>query len=241
MQPEPVSPELVLVDPELALRERARLVERAELEAIKIATLRRAVESQPAPAEDTTPARSEWRDVVQFSRRRLLPAVLMLSLLATGVLAGEVVARYGKQAPSQDRAAVRAVTLDRGSSTYPATPSTFVAPEAAVTSSQRAASTPSGHPGVTKGSVERKLVSLISAPARKLPPQFVDSTTGLIKNNVQVVCRRRTTRSFLCIVRLPSHPANEGLYVRYRSGPNGRDVFKWYGYRFAALTSPTIR
>lgn len=165
----------------------------------------------------------------------------MLSLLANGVLAGEVVARYG-HAPSQDRAAVRAVTLDRGSSTYPTTPSTIVAPDAAVRSSKRAASTPSGHPGVTKGSVERKLVSLIIAtPARNLPPQFVDSTTGLIKNNVQVVCRRRTKRSFLCIVRLPSHPANEGLSFRYRSGPNGRDVFKSYGSRFAALTSTTIR
>jgi hypothetical protein len=72
---------------------------------------------------------------------------------------------------------------------------------------------------------------IVAAPARKLPRTLVDSKTGLVKDNVQVVCRRTATRSFLCTVRLPTYRSNEGLYVRYRSRRNGGGVFEWYGYR----------
>jgi hypothetical protein len=233
--PEPVSPELVLVDPELARRERARLVERAELAAIaNVATLRRVVETEPAPTEAAAPRGPEWRDLADFSRRRLLPAVLMLSLLANGLMAADLVAGAGRGASSQDRAALRVVTLGQGSSTFPTTPTTSVGPERSAASASRPAITPepSSLPGGAKAAVERRLASLIiSAPVRKLPRRFVDPTTGIIKNNVQVVCRRRTPRSFLCVVRLPNYAPKEGLYVRYRSGRNGRGAFTWYGYR----------
>jgi hypothetical protein len=80
--------------------------------------------------------------------------------------------------------------------------------------------------------VERKVISLIiEAPARRLPRKFVDATTGLVKNNVQVACRRRTTRSFLCAVRLPADRPGAGVYVRYRVGRNGEGNFRWFGYR----------
>jgi hypothetical protein len=85
---------------------------------------------------------------------------------------------------------------------------------------------------VTKAFVERRLVALImSAPTRKLPRQFIDSTTGLIKNNVQVICGRRSAQAFMCIVRVQGAAARTGLYVRYRQKPSSGGDFKWYGYK----------
>jgi hypothetical protein len=87
----------------------------------------------------------------------------------------------------------------------------------------------------TKAALERKVVALIlSAPARRLPHDFIDSTTGLVKNNVQVVCKKQQVqgRSFLCAVRPPSDGVNDkALYVRYRTNKNGSGAFKWYGYK----------
>jgi hypothetical protein len=84
-----------------------------------------------------------------------------------------------------------------------------------------------------KTAVERKVVALIlSAPARRLPRDLIDSTTGLVKNNVQVVCSKKGKRmSFLCAVRLPSDSSSKALYVRYRTDKNGHSAFKWYGYK----------
>lgn len=184
-----------------------------------VATFRHAVEIQPAQAEYTASPKPVRREVADFSRRRLLPAVLMLSLLVNGLLAAHLVASH-----QQDRVAVRVVTLGPSSSTGPTTRSTSVPADTSVHSTVSAAAT------TPKALVERRLAALIiSAPARKLPREFVDATTGLVKNNVQVVCRRRRTRSFLCVVRPPSG-AKEGLYVRYRAGPNSHGVFTWYGY-----------
>jgi hypothetical protein len=232
--PEPVSPELVLVDPELARRERARLEERAELAAIaNVAALRRVVEREASPSAAAAPREPEWRSVAEFSRRRLLPAALMLSLFANGLVVANLVTGVGRGASSQDLAAVRVVTLAQGSATSPTTSVASVRRETSAASVSQPAITPepSSLRGGAKAAVERRLASLIiSAPVRRFPRLFVDPSTGLVKNNVQVVCRRRTPRSFLCVVRLPNRPPNEGLYVRYRRGRNGRGAFTWYGY-----------
>jgi hypothetical protein len=214
LQPEPVSPELVLIDPELARRERARLEEKAYLKSVlDVAALRRAAESQPAPVAETVRRRAQWRDATTFAKRRLVPAALLCSLAANGFLIAYFVARgVGEQAT---QVAVRMVTLTERA---PAAP-----PASAV----------STVPG-TKAAVERRVVALIlSAPSRRLPRDLIDSTTGLVKNNVQVVCKKQQVqrRSFLCAVRLPSESTNKALFVRYRMDKNGRGAFKWYGYR----------
>jgi hypothetical protein len=66
-----------------------------------------------------------------------------------------------------------------------------------------------------------------------LPRDLVDSTTGLVKNNVQVACRKKQQRqpSFLCSVRLPSDNGSKSFYVRYRTAKNGHVAFKWYAYK----------
>jgi len=235
LQPEPVSPELVLIDPELARRERARLEEKAYLQSVHdVAPLRRALENLPAPAEETA-LRRPWRDAATFSRRRLVPAVLMCSLLVNGFFVAELVARKGEGAT---QVAVRMVTLTQTPSSVnaPTVPRTFaVSTQARKTrratkvSTQVSASTKAS---AAKGALERRIVSLILlAPAGKLPRAFIDPTTGLVKNNVQVACKSRKHRSFLCAVRPPSPSANKAFYVRYRTGKNGDGIFTWYGYR----------
>ena len=210
MAPEPVSPELVLIDPELARRERARLEEKAYLKSVlEVATLRRAAESQPPPMAETEPRRAQWADATTFARRRLLPAALLWSLAANGFVVAHLLAGGGGQEAAQ--VAVRMVTLTQSAPTV----RTVTAVSTAVTP--------------TKGAVERKVFALIlSAPARRLPRDFIDSNTGLVKNNVQVVCRKKQgQRSFLCAVRLPSGSASKVLHVRYLTDMNGRSAFKW--------------
>jgi hypothetical protein len=75
--------------------------------------------------------------------------------------------------------------------------------------------------------VERRLLlSMIATPGRDVPAAFLDPRTGLVKNNVQVACRRETS-SFLCAVRLPSSTQNAVVYVRYSQTRNGNGVFHW--------------
>jgi hypothetical protein len=231
--PEPVSPELVLVDPDLARRERARLVERAELAAIVNGAMPRGVvEWEPLPTAAASARGPDSGSLAEFFPRRLVPAALILSLIANGLLAARLVVGAGQEASSES--APPTATFDQDSSASLATPATSVgsAVTTAQASSPAVTSEPSALPISAKASVERRLMSLIiSAPARKLPRGFVDATTGLVKNNVQVLCRRRAPRSFLCIVRLPNSPPTAGIYVAYRGERGGREVFTWYGYK----------
>jgi hypothetical protein len=233
VQPEPVSPELVLVDPELARRERARLEERAYLQSVlDEAPLRRAAENLPPPVEEIV-RRRPWHDAATFSRRRLVPAALMCSLLVNGFLVADLVAGKGDDAT---QVAIRMVTLTQSSASVNATTAsapTVPAISAVATETRTARrAKASTKVSIEKGAVERKIVSLILfAPARKLPRDFIDPTTGLVKNNVQVVCNRTKQRSFLCAVRSPSRGTGKALYVRYRTSKNGDGVFTWYGYK----------
>jgi hypothetical protein len=218
VQPEPVSPELVLIDPELARRERARLEERAYLQSVlehSAASPTPVQQVAPAPVATDLPRVATWRDAATFARRRLVPAALLCSLLANGFLVADLVTRKGQEAA---QVAVRMVTLTEGAAQAPSTSTT-----SRVTTIAGPA---------TKRAVESKVVSLIlSAPARKLPRDFVDPTTGLVKNNVHVVCKKRQQRSFLCAIRLPSPTAGKALFVRYRMSNDGHDIFHWDGYK----------
>jgi hypothetical protein len=232
LPPEPVSPELVLVDPDLARRERARLEERAYLEtvvatargptaalpAVDVATLRRVVETSSAPDDEMLEENDRWRHLIRFTRRRLLPAALMCSLLLKGFLVADLVA--GKGPETVTPVAARVVASREALSSRPSTRS--LGPTAPVLTGKPAAV------AQTKTSVERRLVSLIlAAPVAKLPRRFVDSATGLVKNNVQVVCSRNTRRSFLCAVRLPGDRPSQGIHVRYRMRAGGKGFFQW--------------
>jgi hypothetical protein len=222
LQQSPISPELVLVDPELARRERARLEEKAYLESIRDVAIRDAFEQQPTAVEESTQLGPRWSERATGFRRRLVPVALLCSLLANGYLAAHLVVHSGD---SPARVAVRI--------TAPKAPPSAVAATVATAQLQPPGSTQPTTPVLsTKSAVERTVVSLVlSAPARKLPDAFIDPTTGLVKNNVHVACGGTKRRSFLCTIRLPSDSTSKVLYVRYRIAKNGRGVFNWNGYR----------
>ncbi len=218
---EPVTPELVLVDPELARRERARLTEKARLvEYVALYEGRAAVAAQPPLGAHTEPRTALSRRLAAFGRRKLVPAALLCSLLANGFFAAELVARADKT----DGTPVVQVAARPSVVTTTAVAPTSVANSVAATRSPRTRMT-------KKAVVEHKLVALLlTAPARKLPRAFIDPTTGLVKNNVRVVCHRAGKHSYRCAVRLPPGDAHGHLTVAYRVA-HGKEVFKWYGYR----------
>jgi hypothetical protein len=238
---EPVSPEIVLVDPEIAERERARLRENARLaefragederlraeardiSGIDVAALRRAVE-RDGDLRDDADFPVVRRDVHAFARRKLLPAVLMCSLFVNGILASELVVRTDSQHAAPHVAAEHLTSA--GPVTSAGLTSTRLEPLSRAAVRSR----------LSRRSVaEQKLISLIiTAPARKLPRQFVDPASGLVRNNVRVVCKRSHHSTFLCRVSLPGGPPGAGLLVRYRPGPHGEERYTWYGYRRAA-------
>ena len=170
----------------------------------------------------------------------------MSSLLVNGFFVADLVTREGDAAT---QVAVRMVTLTEIPSTSSAistvptgtqggpsaaeVSTTASSPSLASTGEQKA---PRAKAAATllpaKSVVERKVVLLIlAAPARKLPRNFIDASTGLVKNNVQVVCRKKEHAAFLCAVRLPSESTSKALYVRYSTGKDGRGEFRWYGYK----------
>ena len=259
MQPEPVSPELVLIDPVLARRERARLAdsawleERARLEqaAARRQEFYRQLALEPtdvvrphAPVRVDEPARA--RDVASLVRRALVPTLVIAGLLAGGAYAAILVTRNDGQgrtfavapvtsaAPSPGSAG-NAATARHTASSLPTTLGTphkraATSPVSATKTSRTRAATPSPRanagPHPSRASVERKLLTRLMLAPRNgdVPRRFVDQRTGLIKNNVQVTCKPRGRRRFLCSVRLPKGRLS---YVRYRKTLTGRDTFQW--------------
>ena len=228
---EQVSPELVLVDPELAERERARLCEKARLEELlAVADLRRAVmHDLRTVGEEQEDEERDDEDLpattvaARFLRKRVLPAALLCSLVVNGYFAADLVVRRDSNAaapvplaayPSLSSASVSGPTLSSG-----------------VAASRRTFASAPSRRAARKTVVERKLVSLVlSAPSRKLPRAFVDPKTGLVRNNVQIACRSAQRRSYLCTIGLARTPTKREFVVRYRTARDGSDVFRWYGY-----------
>ena len=232
LPPEPISPELVLVDAVLAERERARLCEnarlaellqqerrppRADAAVVDVAALRRAVEHDAGPWDEDE--LSAVRPAVRgAARRKLLLGALLGSLLLNGILAADLVVRTDAQ-----QAALGVPAAEHPASIEPSSPVpvTSALPERSI--------------------VERKLISLIiGAPARKLPRAFVDPRTGLVRNNVQVTCRKAPSRSYRCTIRLPGN-AHASLIVRYRLERRGKGTFTWYGSSFNEGTSRSLQ
>jgi hypothetical protein len=235
---EPISPELVLVDPELARVARARLPNR-ETAGPDLETTGRPVgplrERQEPEAQMPQAPRVESPPLSQRPRRRLVTVLLTISLMANAILIAVAVAGAREHDGILTLAgALRTTTIRAG----PSGPSNRSTDRGALLPKKRAVA-----PGKSKssskvlretsGEVERKILNLvIQSPSGKLPPALIDSKTGLAKNGLQAVCTRSgSSRSFLCLVRPAQHKAAEGLYVRYRAGRGGAGVFTWYRYR----------
>jgi hypothetical protein len=241
--PEPISPELVLVDPELRRALQARVVERPplqlvrdELTALRVPVLQPVPPPPPMPlplslalerVKDSSPRARRARGWV---RRRLVPILLPMSLALNAALIASAVSDSTASQPARTPPAV-----GTGASKRSAHP-----PRSVRRSGGRqkiAAPAPPARVSalhVRSARVERKLLNLVvQSPAGRLPQALIDSKTGLAKNNLQAVCRRESgSRSFLCVVRPARHKPDEGAYVRYRLNRSGTGgTFTWFRYR----------
>jgi hypothetical protein len=192
-----VSAELVLVDPELARVERARLVEEAALAAHAnfVTAPTPARPDEHAPKEALAP-RAGWA----------LPAALATSVLANGVLAALVLGPVDH--PS---AAARPAAL-------PSSTAAAFAPIPRAATLARA--------GGRAGAERRVLLAILHAPHRRLPLLWIDRRTGLPKNGLHVRCRpRAAVTSFRCVVTLP--PAQHRVVVRFHITPRGGGKLAW--------------
>ena len=217
---DPVSPELALVDPELARTERARLLEAADSERlVELSTLDRGGGAPLREPESTrTLASLRAHSSIHAARRRLLPAAVLVSMFAGGVVLSMLVTHQHLWAGDR----VAAVTPDASSRANGGS---------AQAGSSRQVQGVSGSTSADANAERAILSAVLRSPKRNLPRQLVDPTTGLLKNNVHTRCRRSGgSRSFFCVIRPPGRPAGEGLYVRYSTHRGSRAAFAWYGY-----------
>jgi hypothetical protein len=237
---EQISPELVLVDPELARAERARLTERAWLTEwerglteraepaapFDAAALRLAVERTLQQAQDTpSHAEHESARAGRANQMRVLEVLLVLSLLANGLALALIVTNDGKEEAS--RAAFSVPSAGAASATDR---SATARATMARTQSSPAPEARRLRPAATlKATIERRILAeLVQAPSQKLPAALIDPTTGLAKNNLQVACRRTHAASSLrCVVRHAGDKGGNRVYVSYRGGLDGRGALSW--------------
>ena len=170
---EAISPELVLVDPELARVARARLASSAD-----ISTLRHVVAVATPPAAE----RSRVDDALDWLRPRVMTALVGLSLAANGVLLAVVLDRHET---------VRVVA---------ASPARTAEVERLPLHSV----------------VERRLLNeAFRSPGTKLPRRFIDTRTGLPKDNLHISCSHLRARLFQCALGVGGG-GEAPVVVRYR-------------------------
>jgi len=224
---ETISPELVLVDPELRRRVLAELRQNDALDALAARSARRSppprrfAEQLRAPAPEQRPAPAATRRGSRWPKTLRTPVVIPgLVVLSIFVALGVSEARVseptlGPASPSTTAARTKPPAARAESSTTPARGVVRARPRPRAHASHHASAV-----------VERKvLAEIVQAPAGKLPPALIDSTTGLAENGLQAVCRP-AGGGYLCVVRPTRHREGEGLKVRYKGG-----VFTWYRYR----------
>jgi len=231
--PEVLSPELVLVDPELRHRVLAELVQNDALEALA-ARPARAYPPPPRPAAEPLRAPSvEHRPTPEASRRRASrwPKALRTPAVLPGLVGLSIFVALGVS-----EARVSEPTFATGpTATAP------LAPLPKAKSRPRAKFQPGKRPArrsraVTRRSsaaVERDLLArIVRSPAGKIPRALIDPATGLAKNNLQASCRRAAAPgTFVCEVRPLVHKAGEGLTVRYRQIGRRPAEVSWGRYR----------
>ena len=245
---EPISPELVLVDPDLATRARAAPIERPR------PALERTLghDAVAEPAAHTDVRAGSTRAFKRLGALLLGTGLLVCGLLAASAVSGtnnepqalsppdggaalapDVVTRPAtvgtvrrQRAASAARTTVRARPAAKPRRRADANRRSNVAPR------RRRLTPASAAAAETSAAVERKLLTVIvQSPAGKLPPALIDGKTGLAKNNLQAVCTPSSdARSFVCVVTSAIQSGAPPMYALYRPTRGGR-AFTWYRSR----------
>jgi hypothetical protein len=243
---EPISPELVLVDPELAARVRALPIDLAAPYALRRTEgLTRATERTPYRARPPLQAaRADGRPRRSRVFTRLGGSLLAISLMAGGFIAASAVSGAQSEQPRLGPVGVEA-TVSAPSSAAKATvrarpaakprrrPHPTAKRSGATPPKRRKQGAAKAVSRETSAAVERKLLSVIvQSPAGKLPPALINRRTGLAKNNLQAVCTRGDdSRTFICVVKSALQPSAGTVYAYYRTTKKGRGRFTWYRSR----------
>ena len=230
---EPISPELVLVDPELAR------IARARLPLVPAAPARR----EPRPRDDAgDDLRSREagveREPATRRPRGYRPAVAWVLVAAAVGLGLTGMSFFSGSRPTFEPATSgtddRRSQLPRATKPRPTAPriGSALVPPARRRGGAEQADAP---PAALLRTAERRVLKLLPrAPRSKVPATLVDRRLGLVRSNVQVACRSSARRRELsCVVRPARHRRGEGLYVTYRPRPGGRTRIVWHGYRGA--------
>lgn len=229
---EAISPELVLVDPELRSRVLAGLLQADALDALAARSdrlpprprqdpkqLRRPTTGPQATPAMPPPRASRWPKALRTPA--VVPGLVAIMIfVALGVSEARVSEPTLGAAPT---ATVRSVP----SSEAPPKPPGRLQPV------QRPAEEKDALVRRSTAAVERDVLSrILTSPAGKVPRALIDPATGLAKNNLQASCRRAVAPdTFVCQVRPVAHKAREGLTVRYRQPRRGPADINWGSYR----------
>jgi hypothetical protein len=231
---EPISPELVLVDP--ALREALRELptDRPQLRAVPAfvnpptsAPMRVVVPTIPArlapqPAE---PAPRFLR-IGRRAAALLLVASAGLNVLLIGLAVSDATV---SSSPPAKSVVVALPPVSLPTPTAPATTATSV--HGTRSQPTKTSPTPPAQRFAASAVERQVLTSIVQAPAGKLPPSLIDPKTGLAKNNLQAVCRPEGA-AFSCLVRPVHHRPGEGLVAHFRPNRAGTGgAITWSPYR----------
>jgi hypothetical protein len=256
-----ISPELVLVDPELGRIARIALIEEVETEAAaQAAAVKAELEQEQTPAVPAyyaldppepvvvhTPRTEKSTEAVRPPPSRILaltsPSILSVSLLMNLMLAGVLFAGSGNGPTLQSPEPAVTVASTAPVQQAPASAVTTALPTRASKSHPARGSrrqTSRQRANQVKAAAERTVLALVQTAPRARIAQLIDPTSGLLKNNVQSVCHRTSRRGparFLCVVRPPDAPRGAGLYLRYNVAANGHWSVTWLGYRTGGVHS----
>jgi hypothetical protein len=262
-RPHEISPELVLVDPELARIARASLAlhpgkptppvfatPAAPPELPAAAPLYYALDTpqvihSSAKRADEPPPRG-WEAVLATASHLfslVTPPMLFLSFLVNLALAGALLAGGGDAPLLQPEPAfVQPVSTQSTEPTgeTPAVVQTSAPPSSQKTGRARTRSRTKAKANAgrarteararAKASAERTVLTLLQTVPKGRISALIDPKSGLLKDNVQAVCRRRPAKHaalFVCAIRVAGAPLSTALYVRYSVKPGGSWSVTW--------------
>jgi hypothetical protein len=263
-----ISPEVVLVDPELGAVARGSLTLLAEKPTAQVVTtpvvqpdppvalpLYYALDTpqvvRPSAAQAAEPPRAAeprlrgWEAVLATASHLfslVTPAMLFLSILVNLALAGALLASGG-DAPQlgPEQALVQPVSTESPApiGETPAVEQTSAPPSMQETERARTRSGTKAKAKAArarqararaKASAERTVLTLLQTAPKGRITALVDPRSGLLKNNVQAVCRRRPAdhvARFVCAIRVAGAPRRTAVYVRYSVKPDGGWSVTW--------------